>query len=68
MMEIAGEGAILIDPENPHEAARVIEQNWDEREQRVKLGFENLKHFGLEQMMSGYCRAYDDAIAAHGLS
>lgn len=50
--EIAGEGALIVDPESPYEIAQAIRElmsNEDLREEKIRLGFENLKRFNWQQ-------------------
>jgi glycosyltransferase involved in cell wall biosynthesis len=56
MTEIAGRGAILIDPENAAVAAQVIESRIGEAEILKLAGWENLKRFTMDDVMRRYKR------------
>jgi glycosyltransferase involved in cell wall biosynthesis len=63
MNVIAGEAAILIDPENPQQAAAVLADALVDRAAVREAGFENLKRFTPERMTSAYIDLYQSAIA-----
>jgi glycosyltransferase involved in cell wall biosynthesis len=63
MTEVAGRGAIFINPEDPVAAARMIEEKFDEAETLKLAGWENLKGFAKDDMMQHYCDAYASAVA-----
>jgi glycosyltransferase involved in cell wall biosynthesis len=66
MTEIAGEGAIFIDPEDEVAAARVIQARFTDSEALKQAGRENLKRFTTDGVMKLYQAAYEAAIAAAG--
>ncbi len=50
--EIAGEGAMLVNPDSPHEIAEAIVKLMNEndlREEKIRLGYENVKRFRWEE-------------------
>jgi glycosyltransferase involved in cell wall biosynthesis len=54
MTEVAGEGALLIDPEDEVGAARAIVKALDELPRLRDAGFENLKRFDRGQILDSY--------------
>jgi glycosyltransferase involved in cell wall biosynthesis len=65
MNVIAGNAAILIDPENPHQAAAAIARALANRSAIRQAGFENLTRFTPEGMTSAYMDLYERAVADH---
>jgi glycosyltransferase involved in cell wall biosynthesis len=63
MTEVAGHGAILIDPENPAAAAKTINEQIDSLEEVKRAGWENLKSFAADDVMKRYSDAYESAVA-----
>lgn len=59
MSEIAGEGAILIDPEDEEGAARTIAGRMGEADVLRQAGWQNLKRFSTEAMMEKYASVYE---------
>jgi len=52
MPEVAGEGAVLVDPKKPEEIARAVYKIIDDRffrDKLIKLGYENVKRFSWEK-------------------
>ncbi len=50
--EVAGEGAVIVDPESPYEIAKAIRElltNKPLRDEKVRKGFENVKQFSWEE-------------------
>jgi glycosyltransferase involved in cell wall biosynthesis len=64
MTEVAGEGAILINPEDEVAAAQTIAANFAEAEAIRQAARENLKRFTTDRAMDRYQAAYASAIAA----
>jgi glycosyltransferase involved in cell wall biosynthesis len=62
MTEVAGEAAILIDPEQPEEAARNILKQWPRLGELREAGFRNLARFSEEGMTAGYLRVYREVL------
>ena len=58
MTEIAGKGAIYIDPAAPAAAALTISEQLHRRAEMVQAGFENLKNFTTEAMLDRYEQTY----------
>ena len=58
MTEIAGEGAIFIDPEDPARAAQTIAENLDKAESVKQAASENMKRFAFAQVMKRYEDVY----------
>ncbi|MFT4112987.1 glycosyltransferase family 4 protein [Silvibacterium sp.] len=63
MDEVAGAGAIYIDPENPVQAAGVIAERMPDAEAIRAAGWKNLERFTLESVMKRYVDAYHEAAA-----
>jgi glycosyltransferase involved in cell wall biosynthesis len=63
MTEIAGQGAILIDPENAAVAAQVIDSRIGEAEVLKLAGWENLKRFTMDDVIRRYNDVYESVIA-----
>ncbi len=63
MTEIAGRGAILIDPENAVVAAQVIDSRIGEAEILKLAGWENLTRFTMDDVMRRYNDVYESVIA-----
>ena len=64
MTEVAGEGAILINPEDEVAAAQTIAAKFAEAEAIKQIARENLKRFTTDRAMDRYQAAYTAAIAA----
>ncbi|MBV8115965.1 MAG: glycosyltransferase family 4 protein [Silvibacterium sp.] len=64
MTEVAGEGAILINPEDEVAAAQTIAAKFAEAEAIRQAARENLKRFSTDRAMDLYLAAYGAAIAA----
>jgi glycosyltransferase involved in cell wall biosynthesis len=62
MTEIAGAGAILIDPEDVEGAAATIAEQWPRREEVIALASRNFANFSPERMARAYCEAYEEAL------
>jgi glycosyltransferase involved in cell wall biosynthesis len=65
MSEVAGEGAILIDPADAEAAAATIALGLKDREKLLADGFRNLERFDQEAIADQYC-AYYKAILGIG--
>jgi glycosyltransferase involved in cell wall biosynthesis len=64
MTEIAGAGAILIDPENAITAAQTIAAGIGAADAVKRAAWENLKSFTMDEVMTRYSNAYDSVAAA----
>jgi glycosyltransferase involved in cell wall biosynthesis len=64
MTEVAGEGAIFIDPAEPQAAAAAIAAGLKGRERLRAAGFKNLERFDAEAIADRYCAFYE-AILEH---
>lgn len=62
MREVAGGGAILIDPTAPHDAADRVTHEWSDRQELIERGSENVKRFSPVEMCHSYVRAYERVI------
>ena len=62
MTEIAGRGAILINPENAAAAAQIIDARIVEAESLRLAGWENLKRFAIDDVMKRYNDVYEFVI------
>jgi glycosyltransferase involved in cell wall biosynthesis len=62
MTEIAGRGAILINPENAAAAAQIIDARIVEVESLRLAGWENLKRFAMDDVMKCYNDVYEFVI------
>ena len=58
MTEIAGEGAIFVDPSNPVAAARAIAENLAGSEMVKLAASENLKRFAIDEVRKRYQNLY----------
>ena len=54
LTEVAGEAALLIDPENEAAAAELIAARLDSLAELREAGFENLKRFDRDRLMKRY--------------
>jgi len=54
MQEVAGGAAILVDPEQPEEAAAGIAAGWPRRDALRAAGLLNVQRFGRQEIMGGY--------------
>ncbi len=64
MTEVGGDAAVYFDPENPDEAARAILDNLAHASRMREAGLANVKRFSAENMVAGYLRCYQNAIAS----
>jgi glycosyltransferase involved in cell wall biosynthesis len=62
MTEIAGGGAILINPEDVEGAAVTIAEQWPRREEVIARASRNFANFSPERMARAYCEAYEEAL------
>lgn len=66
LTEVAGDGAIYVNPEKPDEIAATLlamkTMPFNERDALRKRGFENVKRFTDKQMMDSYLEAYGQAL------
>jgi len=62
MTEIAGAGAILVDPEDAEAAARIIDARIGEAEAIKQAGWFNLENFTMDAVMKRYSDAYISAV------
>jgi len=62
MTEIAGGGAILINPEDVEGAAVTIAEQWPRREEVIARASRNFANFSPERMAGAYCEAYEEAL------
>ena len=62
MTEVAGEAAILIDPEDAVGAAHTVAARIAEFEALRSAGLENVRTYSLDNAMSGYCRVYRELV------
>lgn len=69
MTEVAGDAAILIDPEDAPGAAAIIAERIGETEALRQAGLANVRRFSMDAAMERYCEIYREAIAtsARGL-
>lgn len=63
MTEVAGSGAVFVNPEDPVEAARTILQAWPIPDRMREAGFRNMSGFREGDAISAYCRVYERLIA-----
>jgi len=68
MTEVAGSGAVFVDPEDPKEAANTILQSLPHVRLMRGAGFANIRRFSTERMIEGYLNLYKTAGAfdSHG--
>jgi len=69
MTEVGGDAAFYIDPHHPLDAAGtvlgVLEQEPEQRRERVAKGLANAARFKEDVMIEGYIEVYRQLIAAH---
>jgi glycosyltransferase involved in cell wall biosynthesis len=63
MTEVAGAGAILVDPANTTSAAQTIAENFHRIEILKQAGWDNLKRFAIDDMMKRYEAVYASVVA-----
>jgi glycosyltransferase involved in cell wall biosynthesis len=63
MTEVAGSGAIFINPEDAGEAARKILEAWPIPDRMRETGFRNLSRFGEAAVFDAYCKVYERVVA-----
>lgn len=63
MPEIAGEGAILVDPYSTEDIIRGIREVREVREEIIKLGFENVKRFSWKKCAEETTQSYRRLLA-----
>jgi glycosyltransferase involved in cell wall biosynthesis len=68
MTEVAGDAAILIEPERPEEAVRIIRDQWYRIAELREAGFRNLERFTETHVADAYCEVYDEAIRQRRLA
>jgi glycosyltransferase involved in cell wall biosynthesis len=68
MMEVAGNAAILIDPENPVSAAATIAARIHEADALRQAGFENIRAYSIDDAIDRYYQVYEQLAPAHGRS
>ncbi len=61
MTEVAGSGAVFVDPEDPKEAANTILQSLPHIGLMREAGFANVRRFSTERMIEGYLNLYKTA-------
>ncbi len=64
LREIAGGGAIFIDPESPENAARTMEAAWAQRETIRLEGVQNARQYSSRELMDAYEAVLADMCAA----
>lgn len=62
MREIAGAGAVLIDPADPVSAATEIALRLRNQDQLVKDGFVNISRFSKDAMINSYLETYEEVL------
>lgn len=62
MTEVAGDGAILIEPEDTEGSARAILEQWPEAAILREAGFRNLERFTETKMLDAYEEAYAEVL------
>jgi glycosyltransferase involved in cell wall biosynthesis len=65
MKDVAGEGACLVDPFDPHSIRRGLEliiTKPDYREELIQNGFKNILRFQLEKVVSQYVSLYNELL------
>lgn len=64
MMQVAGAGAVYLDPAEPIAAVSALDEVMARREELVAAGLENLKRFSVEEMIDRYEAAYHRLLEA----
>jgi glycosyltransferase involved in cell wall biosynthesis len=63
MTEVAGEAAILIEPDKPQEAASTIASGLEARDALIQAGFENIRRFDPNKIADEYCSLYKSILS-----
>jgi glycosyltransferase involved in cell wall biosynthesis len=63
MTEIAGDAALLIDPEDPVSAAQSILGQWNRLTEMKEKGFRNVERFSVMKAMDAYEAVYERVLA-----
>jgi glycosyltransferase involved in cell wall biosynthesis len=58
MTEVGGEGACYIDPENMDESSQVIRKALYHKEEYIKKGYDNLRKYTRDKMITEYIEIY----------
>jgi glycosyltransferase involved in cell wall biosynthesis len=67
MREVAGDGALLVDPEDALVAAERIAGLTESRQEKIRLrGLLNARRFSAEAMIAGYVALYEAVLAERG--
>lgn len=66
MNEVSLDTAVLIDPEDEKEAARIISNALPTIRELIPAGDENTKRFQVERMAEDYLKAYEHVLATQG--
>jgi len=67
MREVAGDGALLVDPEDALVAAERIAGMTESRQEKIRLrGLLNARRFSAEAMIAGYAALYEAVLAERG--
>ncbi len=60
MTEVAGDGAIFVDPDQPQTAAQTILEQWPQRNLLIGKGLMNLERFSEASAIEAYTQLYRD--------
>jgi len=63
MTEVGGSAAVYFDPTQPEQAAQIIADSLDAREEQIAAGFENIKRFTTDRMINDYMQLYQSLTA-----
>jgi glycosyltransferase involved in cell wall biosynthesis len=66
MMSVAGEGAILIDPDDARQAGQEISSRWQDRAHLIARGFDNVQRFDRKAFVQAYAQIYTRLAAGGG--
>lgn len=64
MKEVAGDAAILIDPENAIDAAREIASRISGLDSMRRAGLENVRNYSVDHAIDHYCEVYRQIVSA----
>ena len=62
MSEVAGDAAILVEPEDPAGAANIIAERWNSIRDLIPCGAKNIVRFATDTMVAGYEALYREMV------
>jgi hypothetical protein len=62
MSEVAGDAAVLVEPEDPASAAKIIAERWNSIRDLVPCGTKNIVRFSTDTMVERYEALYKEMV------